>query len=198
MKRMFLEKFFLASRTSSVRKEICGIRQHTSEMLYEYWERGSTTFKVVNEVVVVDNQRLENKITKLTSFVRQLAIGQCHKSPPARVCGICAFEEHPIDTCPTFQEIELNSAKVAVVMDGQQYRQPHNQYSNLRYGLNPKQHPVQQSSLENLVKQMATHNIQFQENLYSKGSRKVPLQTILSPQANMIVITLKSGKELPQ
>ncbi|RDY02072.1 hypothetical protein CR513_14510, partial [Mucuna pruriens] len=39
MKRTFLEKFFLASRTASIRKEICGIRQHTGETLHEYWER---------------------------------------------------------------------------------------------------------------------------------------------------------------
>ncbi|RDX72410.1 hypothetical protein CR513_48107, partial [Mucuna pruriens] len=39
MKRIFLEKFFLASRTASIRKEICGIRQHAGETLHEYWER---------------------------------------------------------------------------------------------------------------------------------------------------------------
>ncbi|RDX87322.1 hypothetical protein CR513_31216, partial [Mucuna pruriens] len=39
MKHTFLEKFFPASRTASIRKEICGIRQHTGETLYEYWER---------------------------------------------------------------------------------------------------------------------------------------------------------------
>ncbi|RDX73598.1 hypothetical protein CR513_46774, partial [Mucuna pruriens] len=39
MKRTFLEKFFPASRTASIRKEICGIRQHTEETLHEYWER---------------------------------------------------------------------------------------------------------------------------------------------------------------
>ncbi|KAL2894381.1 Oligoribonuclease [Bienertia sinuspersici] len=35
----FLEKFFRASHIGSIRKEICGIRQHYSESLYEYWER---------------------------------------------------------------------------------------------------------------------------------------------------------------
>ncbi|RDX83926.1 hypothetical protein CR513_35102, partial [Mucuna pruriens] len=39
MKRMFLEKFFPASRTATIRKEICGIRQHSGETLHEYWER---------------------------------------------------------------------------------------------------------------------------------------------------------------
>ncbi|RDX65455.1 hypothetical protein CR513_55891, partial [Mucuna pruriens] len=39
MKRMFLEKFFPASRTTTIRKEICEIRQHSGETLHEYWER---------------------------------------------------------------------------------------------------------------------------------------------------------------
>ncbi|KMT03868.1 hypothetical protein BVRB_8g188390 [Beta vulgaris subsp. vulgaris] len=39
LQKAFLEKFFPASRIGSIRKEICGIRQHNSESLYEYWER---------------------------------------------------------------------------------------------------------------------------------------------------------------
>ncbi|RDX74589.1 hypothetical protein CR513_45645, partial [Mucuna pruriens] len=39
MKRTFLEKFFSASQTAAIRKEICGIRQHTRETLHEYWQR---------------------------------------------------------------------------------------------------------------------------------------------------------------
>ncbi|RDX82922.1 hypothetical protein CR513_36231, partial [Mucuna pruriens] len=39
MKHRFLKKFFPASRTATIRKEICGIRQHTGETLHEYWER---------------------------------------------------------------------------------------------------------------------------------------------------------------
>ncbi|RDX73788.1 hypothetical protein CR513_46545, partial [Mucuna pruriens] len=31
--------FFPASRIATIRKEICGIRQHSSETLHEYWER---------------------------------------------------------------------------------------------------------------------------------------------------------------
>ncbi|RDY01898.1 hypothetical protein CR513_14720, partial [Mucuna pruriens] len=37
MKRMFLEKFFSMSRTATIQKEICGIRQHSRETLYKYW-----------------------------------------------------------------------------------------------------------------------------------------------------------------
>ncbi|XP_027338093.1 uncharacterized protein LOC113852030 [Abrus precatorius] len=39
MKRMFLQKFFPASRAATIRTEISGIRQISQESLYEYWER---------------------------------------------------------------------------------------------------------------------------------------------------------------
>ncbi|RDX91886.1 hypothetical protein CR513_26061, partial [Mucuna pruriens] len=45
MKRMFLEKFFLASKTTSIRKEISCLSQHTSVTLYEYWERFNKLFE---------------------------------------------------------------------------------------------------------------------------------------------------------
>ena len=39
MKRLFLEKFFPASRAAAIRKKICGIRQIIGETFHEYWER---------------------------------------------------------------------------------------------------------------------------------------------------------------
>ena len=39
MKRLFLEKYFQASRAANIRKEICSVRQHNRESLHEYWER---------------------------------------------------------------------------------------------------------------------------------------------------------------
>ena len=39
MKKVFLEKYFPASKATIIRKEICAIRQEGGETLYEYWER---------------------------------------------------------------------------------------------------------------------------------------------------------------
>ncbi|XP_027166709.1 uncharacterized protein LOC113766752 [Coffea eugenioides] len=39
LKKKFLDKYFPASRVASLRKEICGIKQHPGESLYDYWER---------------------------------------------------------------------------------------------------------------------------------------------------------------
>ncbi|XP_052730373.1 uncharacterized protein LOC128195775 [Vigna angularis] len=42
LKRLFLDKFFPAARTTAIRKDITGIRQLGGENLYEYWERFKT------------------------------------------------------------------------------------------------------------------------------------------------------------
>ncbi|XP_026396115.1 uncharacterized protein LOC113290744 [Papaver somniferum] len=39
MNKLFLEKYFPASKAAVIRKEICGIVQMSGETLYEYWER---------------------------------------------------------------------------------------------------------------------------------------------------------------
>ncbi|RDX91644.1 hypothetical protein CR513_26354, partial [Mucuna pruriens] len=60
--------------------------------------------KVVNEIVVIDNQGLENKITKLTSLVRQLTIGQHHSSPPVKTAhdqySNMRYSSHPTQNVP--------------------------------------------------------------------------------------------------
>nr|XP_027103201.1 uncharacterized protein LOC113724507 [Coffea arabica] len=38
LKKKFLEKFFPASRATSLKKEICNIKQYPGESLYDYWE----------------------------------------------------------------------------------------------------------------------------------------------------------------
>lgn len=38
IKRLFLEKYFPASRAANIRKSICGVRQNNGESLHEYWE----------------------------------------------------------------------------------------------------------------------------------------------------------------
>ena len=48
MRKLFLEKYFPASRATNIRKEICGVRQHNGESLHEYWELTHTIIKLVN------------------------------------------------------------------------------------------------------------------------------------------------------
>ncbi|RDX94804.1 hypothetical protein CR513_22765, partial [Mucuna pruriens] len=76
---------------------------------------------MVNEIDAVDNLRLENQLTKLTSLVRQLAVGQHQPSIAARVCGICTSMEHPTDMCSTLQETESNHLESVGAIGGYQY-----------------------------------------------------------------------------
>ncbi|RDX78891.1 hypothetical protein CR513_40759, partial [Mucuna pruriens] len=54
----------------------------------------------------VDNLRLENQLTELTSLVRQLVVEQHQPNTTVRVYGICTSVEHPTDLCLALQEIE--------------------------------------------------------------------------------------------
>ena len=58
LKRVFLEKFFPASRVTSIRKEISWIKQQDRESLYEYWERfkrlcTSCPYHQINEQLLI-------------------------------------------------------------------------------------------------------------------------------------------------
>ncbi|RDX82550.1 hypothetical protein CR513_36638, partial [Mucuna pruriens] len=63
---------------------------------------------MVNEIDAIDNLRLENQLTQLTSLIRKLTVGQHQPSIVAKVCGICTSTEHPINMCPTLQETKSN------------------------------------------------------------------------------------------
>ncbi|RDX96883.1 hypothetical protein CR513_20409, partial [Mucuna pruriens] len=90
------------------------------------------------------------------------------------------------------------------------------QLSNLQYQVSPFQQQQQQQRvptqgnpppLEDLMKQLTTSNLKFQQfvsssNMHiqqnSAGSSNLPSTTIPNPRGNAIVVTLKTGKELPQ
>ncbi|RDX91148.1 hypothetical protein CR513_26910, partial [Mucuna pruriens] len=185
MKRMFLEKFFPAFRTATIRKEIYGIKEHSDETLHEYWERfnklcatcphhqiseqlliqyfckglmimdrsmidttsggalmdktrvvvrhlisnmasnmqqfktrGTIAPIMVNEIGMIDNPRLENQLTELTSLVRQLVIGQHQPITIVKACGICTSVENPTEMCPTLQETKSNYPKSVATNTG--------------------------------------------------------------------------------
>ncbi|RDX91139.1 hypothetical protein CR513_26919, partial [Mucuna pruriens] len=91
--------------------------------------RGAGQPRMVNEIGVVDNLRLENQLTELTSLVRQLAVGQYQPSIAASNCA------------PPFQQ-------------QQQQRVPAEGNS---------------LSLEDLMKQFTTNNLEFQQNMNSNN-----------------------------
>ncbi|RDX81564.1 hypothetical protein CR513_37737, partial [Mucuna pruriens] len=104
--------FFPASKTVTIRKEICGISLESEE---------PSQPRMVNEIGVVDNLRLKNQLIELIALVRQLAVGQHQPNIAAKFCGICTFVEHPTDMCPTLQETESDQPENVEAICGYQY-----------------------------------------------------------------------------
>ncbi|KAL3498253.1 hypothetical protein ACH5RR_040985 [Cinchona calisaya] len=76
----------------------CELISNMASRSQKFRTRHDQTLKRVNEVNVLS---LEQQMTSLTSFVRQLVSGI---TPTAQSCGICSNEGHSTDMCPTLQD----------------------------------------------------------------------------------------------
>ncbi|RDX81779.1 hypothetical protein CR513_37495, partial [Mucuna pruriens] len=74
--------------------------------------KGPSQSRMVNKIGAASNLRLENQLSKLTSLVRQLVVGQHQPNMEVKVCGICTSVEHPTDLCPTLQETESDQLEI--------------------------------------------------------------------------------------
>ncbi|XP_027172051.1 uncharacterized protein LOC113771681 [Coffea eugenioides] len=144
----------------------------------------------VNEV---ETSSIQQQISELTSFVRQLAVGNMHQ---AKACGICTNVGHLTDSCPLLQEDVAEPVNMAGGVSAP--RRPYDPYSNtynpgwrdhpnFSYGNRPQnsfsnrppgfQQPWQQksqpssssseSSLEEIVKSLAMTTAQLQQETRS-------------------------------
>nr|XP_027083810.1 uncharacterized protein LOC113706121 [Coffea arabica] len=199
LKKKILDKYFPASRAASLRKEICGIKQHPGESLYEYWERfknllhrcpqhqiseqliiqyfyegllfrdrsiidaasggalvnktpqeareliegkaensqkfGTREDVPIRKVNEIETPSVQQQLTELTSFVRQLAV---ERATQARVCGICTGMGHSADMCPMIQEETAEQVNMAGHAPAP--RRPYDPYSNT-YNPGWRDHP---------------------------------------------------------
>ncbi|RDX94693.1 hypothetical protein CR513_22896, partial [Mucuna pruriens] len=140
----------------------------------------------------------------------------------AKVCGICTSVEHPTDMCPTLQETDTGNSCIRIghlivsSMEDSHFsrdriRDPMqlNNSGPHRIHIRDKQRvPTQGNSpsLEDLMKQLATNNLEFQQSvsssnmqfqqnlativsqLQSAGSSNLPSQTIANPIGNASVL----------
>ncbi|KAJ9567080.1 hypothetical protein OSB04_003046 [Centaurea solstitialis] len=187
-----------------------------------------------NEVNVAS---IESRLFDLTNMVKQLVVDK----EQVKACGICLATGHPTDACPQLQEDVLVTAEDVNAIggfQGQQQRFFNNNFGNQRppqfqnFVPRPPQQQFQQRapfnpnqatsssqgmSLEEIVKNLATNTLQFQQKteasiqnlgaqmtqlatsvsrLESQG--KLPSQTETNPKQNVSAIALRSGKELEE
>nr|AFM95209.1 hypothetical protein [Cynara cardunculus var. scolymus] len=169
-------------------------------------------------------------------MVKQLVVGK----EQVKACGICLGTGHPTDACPQLQEDVFVTAEDVNAVGGfqgqpQQQRYFNNTFGNQRppqfqnFVQRPPQQQFQQGapfnpnqatssgsgmSLEDIVKNLATNTLQFQQKteasiqnlgaqmtqlatavsrLESRG--KLPSQTETPPKLNVSMMTLKSEKK---
>ncbi|XP_071917964.1 uncharacterized protein [Coffea arabica] len=282
LKKKFLDKYFPASRAASLRKEICGIKQHPGESLYEYWERfkklctkcpqhqiseqlliqyfyegllfrdrsiidaasggalvnktprgaweliegmaensqqfGSREDIPTRRVNEVETSSIQQQISELTSFVRQLAVGS---NSQVKVCGVCTAVGHPTEMCPLVQEETAEQVNMAghAPAPRKQYDPYSNTYNpawrdhpNLSYGGNrqsnfvpnrqqghqqqyhprlPPPPPPSNSSpsMEEMMKQLLANQQKTDSDLQSMRNQLGQVQS-LQNQMNQMAITI--------
>ncbi|RDY06533.1 hypothetical protein CR513_09467, partial [Mucuna pruriens] len=177
--------------------------------------RGANQPRMVNEISVFNNLRLENQLTKLTSLVRQLSVGQHRPSIAARVCGVCTFVEHPTDMCPILQETELDHLESVGAIGG--YQNGNWSFDNQQFGKQPfRPRPSTTIPAVETTESSCSRKLTIFGGPNEVVSHKQPgvptkhelQQYVLLAKhechhsrhqgANRTVITLRSGKELPQ
>ncbi|XP_026385032.1 uncharacterized protein LOC113280647 [Papaver somniferum] len=134
MNKLFLEKYFPASKAAVVRKEISGILQITGESLYEYWER----YKKLLATSLIESMasNAQKFYTRNNSSVRRVSeIGESTQSEQ-RINNIeKVVQRMAAVIIPTYEE---ESEQVNVVFPNQ--RPGYNPYSNT-YNPGWKDHP---------------------------------------------------------
>ena len=85
----------LVNKTTDKAKRLIS---NIAENSQQFGVRSEGVTRKVNEV---NNSDLVNRLTELTTLIRQMAIGQVQA---VKACGICATPEHTTDMWPTLQE----------------------------------------------------------------------------------------------
>nr|XP_027118750.1 uncharacterized protein LOC113735993 [Coffea arabica] len=166
LKKKFLEKFFPASRATSLRKEICSIKQYSGESLYDFWERFTKLcarcpqHQISEQLLIqyfyeglqstdrsiidaASGGALANKTPReawdlIEAMAENSQQFAMRDTPRAKVCGICTSMDHCTDLCPILQEDGAEQINMAGGMPAP--RRQYDPYSNT-YNSGWRDHP---------------------------------------------------------
>ncbi|XP_027166238.1 uncharacterized protein LOC113766225 [Coffea eugenioides] len=104
-----------------------------TENSQQFGTREDVPMRKVNEV---ETSSIQQQLTELTSFVRQLAVGNASQ---AKVCGVCTGMGHSTDMCPMIQEKSMEQVNIAGHAPA-----PRDQYDPYSNTYNPgwRDHPI--------------------------------------------------------
>ncbi|CAL9000983.1 unnamed protein product [Prunus brigantina] len=232
IQKKFLEKYFSTQKTDMLRDKILLFAQQDDESFCEAWERFNGLLNqcphhgipLKLRMRIVQISKLEQKLDAL------LALSS--RNPSKEVCSICETHDHPTISCPlgaAYPEFVQEQAKLVNSYNRGPINDPYSQsynpgwrnhpnfsWRNTQNQANPPslQRPQQSSSLEDIVKQMAINQSNFQQTTQAALSKlevqlgqiaaeiaqrehgKWPSQTVINPknQEAKAVHVLGSGK----
>ncbi|XP_052171593.1 uncharacterized protein LOC127787571 [Diospyros lotus] len=198
LRRIFLEKFFPASRTAAIRKDICGIRQMGGESLHEYWERfkklcASCPHHQISDQLLI--QYFYKGLLPMDRYLVDAASGGAlvEKTPAAArdLISKMAQNAQQFGTRLNTPMKTVNEVGFAAPMDQQRIENRLEELTSMvrQLALDRNQPP---QNLETQIGQLAT-NI---NELRSQGSGQLPSQPISNQKGNVSAIMLRSGKEV--
>ncbi|XP_073153419.1 uncharacterized protein [Henckelia pumila] len=197
MKRIFLEKYFPASRAANIRKEIYDIKQFAGESLHENMLDAASGGVFVDKTPVQARNLIENMAANSQQFGTNRRSGQT-----VRACGVCAKVGHATDMCPTLQEGSAEQVgRIIPISDMEtlQYTKCIIKLTEHRIILHHSILKFQSLETRASIQQLNTQMGQLAttvNRLEALNSSSLPSQTMVNPKENVSAITLRSGKEL--
>ncbi|XP_024042610.1 uncharacterized protein LOC112099333 [Citrus clementina] len=202
LKKQFLEKYFHASRTANIRKDICGIRQLPGETLSMI--DAASGGVLVNKTPTQARELISNMTVNAQQFgSRQDATSRTVNE--VKTCGICSNMGHSTDMCPTLQEEPVEQANaVGGFSDIPQrrydlYAQTYNpgwkDHPNFSYGVRPLGFPQQYPPRKPAPPQSNSKSV---SRLESQVLGRLPSQSEVNPKQNVSAVILRSGRELQE
>ncbi|XP_052197255.1 uncharacterized protein LOC127804433, partial [Diospyros lotus] len=207
LKRIFLEKFFPASRTASIRKEICGIRQMSGETLHEYWERfkklcSSCPHHQISDQLLI--QYLYEGLIPMDRYLVDAASGGAlaEKTPAAaqELISKMAQNAQQFGTRINTPTKAINEVNVAATMDQQRMENKLEELASMVRQLALERKQQQLCGICSLPSHTTDQCPQLQENNETCAGifpgRPFQHQQHGQPQPSNSAIMLRSGKEV--
>ncbi|KAL0412310.1 UNVERIFIED_CONTAM: hypothetical protein Slati_3820700 [Sesamum latifolium] len=108
LKKQFLEHYFPASRTITIRKEISGIRQFFGESFYEYWERFNHLVESCPHYQISDHLLIQYFYEGLTEANRSLVDA---------ASGGALYDKTPTETRKLIKTMAFNTQQFGSIND---------------------------------------------------------------------------------
>ncbi|XP_073153972.1 uncharacterized protein [Henckelia pumila] len=215
MNRIFLEKYFPASRAANIRKEIYGIKQYTGESLHE------SMLDAVSGGVFVDKTPVQarNLIENMTANSQQFGTNRSDLVPRrGNEVNVSSLEQQLIELISLVHQMAIGngqnvkSVESMLQWDMQLTCVPHFKRDLLNKSMQQEDflghhsreimiliriHSIEETreSIQHLNTQMGQLETTF-NRLEAQNSNSLPSQTVVNPKENVSAITLRSGRDL--